>query len=127
MAHVLPARGGIEARLSGRGLHPPQRVDDRRSQMTRQVARLVEPSPKSTPWMQGHWNNTVRIPQDLDTGDAHEAGKRLTQCAETLVLERMQDVTKNTVVWPGRSRDGEDWRVAAAGRAVHRMRTELSP
>jgi hypothetical protein len=86
--------------------------------MRRQLASLVESAAQSTPRVQRHRDDTVRVTEEICTGCPHDGGKRTRKRASPVILERVQDVAERAVIVSGRPAGAQKSGAAPAARAL---------
>ena len=110
----LPLGGG-EPRLRRSRAPAEERGHDWPTQMLRELDGLIESAPRTFPWMQGNWNNAVRIPQDVGARNFHQATQGPSQRTATVVLQRVNDVAECRVI------------IADSASAIERVASDKIP
>jgi len=99
----MAARGG-QIRLRGRLPHAMQDVDQRRTEVTRERARLIEPALTLARSVQRHRNDAINPFENVCAGGAELHRERTRQRRTSVVLERVYDGAQRSLVRAKRAR-----------------------
>jgi hypothetical protein len=93
----LPLGGGEPCLLRGRA-PAEEHVRDWPMQVLRELDGLIESALRTLPRMQRHWNDAVRILQDIGARNFHQATQGASQRTATVVLQCVNDVSECRVI-----------------------------
>lgn len=102
-------------------------MDDRQPELARQRVGLIEATLEAAPAMQRHRHDAVRIAEQTFTSRSHQRTKLSREYPPTVVLERLENVTKRAVVIAGGAGRVDERRSSAAARAPFQGRADDAP
>ena len=126
-ADVPPSCGSVKSGLRRCGARAPERAFHWQTDLQGKRFCLIESAAQSTPRMERHGHDAVRVGKQVGARAAQHCAKRTRQAATAVVLERVKDVAQRPFVIAGRACRAEKVATAAAARALLERRADDAP